>query len=218
MRRQPKYIVSERHRFVYCVVQKVACSSVKAALLPLFGLEPGPSVHKVFARSPHEIRAAEFLPDLRAGRYEGHLRFAFVRNPWDRLVSCYLQKLGPGAPEDNSVARRAARRGNAGRDFRAFAEFVCGTPDERSNPHFRSQHVGLVADGALVPDFVGRFERLSEDFAEVAPKIGAEPVLPHLTRSAGRDERHYRSFYDSELAEMVGERYSEDARLFGYAF
>jgi chondroitin 4-sulfotransferase 11 len=216
--RLPKFIVSDRHRFVYCVVQKVACSSVKAALLPLFGMEAGRSVHETFAASPHEIRGDEFLAGLEAGRFDGHFKFAFVRNPWDRLVSCYLQKLGDGADPDNSVARRFARRGLPAPGFREFAESVCSIPDERANPHFRSQHVGMVADGGLFPDFVGRFERLADDFAVVAADIGADPSLPHLTRSPDRDRRHYRAFYDAGLAGMVGERYRRDAELFGYTF
>ena len=101
-----KYIVSNQHRFVYFIVQKVACSSIKTALLPLFpdtkpergfesSLHDGSfaySVHDLYNRSGHQINKANFLAD----GYAGYFKFAFVRDPWDRLVSCYKQKIAPG--------------------------------------------------------------------------------------------------------------------------
>jgi len=97
---------------------------------------------------------------------------------------------------------------------------VCKTPDERANPHFRSQHIGLLgADSKLLPDFVGRFENLAEDFARVASRIGSPHLrLPHLMPAISRQPRHYRDFYDEELAQKVGERFRKDAELFGYSF
>ncbi len=137
-------------------------------------------------------------------------------------MSCYLQKLGEGTRAENSVAKRFARRGLSEPDFRTFAETVCKIPDPRANPHFRSQHVGMVLAGGahLVPGlWVGRFENLTEDFARVASRIGAPHLrLPHLTRSPSRQSRHYRDLYDGDLAERVGDRFRRDVELFGYSF
>jgi chondroitin 4-sulfotransferase 11 len=169
------------------------------------------SVHHLFAQSPHELAGEEFLRGLAEGRYDGYFKFAFVRNPWDRLVSCWSQK----AIREGPIARRLSRRGT--QDFRAFAEMVCATPDERANPHFRSQHVGLLSEnGERLPDFLGRFETLEEDFALVASKIGVETELPHLTPSG--QTHPYRDLYDEELAERVGRRFRRDVELFGYSF
>ncbi len=56
--------------------------------------------------------------------------------------------------------------------FPEFVRAVAQIPNEEANPHFRSQHVAVANDG-FIPDFVGRFERLGEDFALVADKIGS---------------------------------------------
>ena len=229
VRRPAKYIVSDEHRFVYFVVQKVACSSIKTALLPLFDLgaegrelvrkDGTTAVHKLFAESPHELRREDFLANLEAGRYDGYFKFAFVRNPWDRLVSCYLQKFAPGG--------RRLRYGSPHKDklyrgmpFAEFVEVIRSIPDEEANSHFRSQHVAVCGEnGTPMADFVGCFESLEEDFGFVAGRIGAPRLkLPYLTQSLSRSGRPYREFYDDELVEKVGERFRKDAELFGYSF
>jgi hypothetical protein len=56
------------------------------------------------------------------------------------------------------------------------------------------------------------------DFEE-ACRLGGIPqiVLPHDRRS--RDRRmDYRDYYDDVTAELVAKHYSEDIKLFGYAF
>ena len=68
-----------------------------------------------------------------------------------------------------------------------------------------------------MPDFVERFENLSEDFARVSREIGVpEMELPYILRSERGSD--YRDLYDADTAHLVGERYAKDAELFGHAF
>ena len=208
---------------MYFVVQKVACSSVKSALLPLFDFGVGGSeltrrdgttaVHQLFADSPYELTGADFTSELATGRYDGYFKFAFVRNLWDRLVSCYLQKLGPGRRSRASIGRKHSG-GKLREDmhFREFARAVCEICDSEANPHFRLQHVVLYGGtDSLLPSFIDRFENLEEDFARVAAEIGAQDLkLPHLTPSLARDNPSYRDFYDEREAKMVSERFQRD--------
>lgn len=223
-----KYIVSEEHRFVYCVLQKVACSSVKTALAPLFGIvgegveyeKVTERIHKVFNASPHQVYKNRLVKGLRRGEYLDYFIFAFVRNPFDRLVSCHSEKLA----HPNSAGFRNYRFGNVelyrGMPFAEFVEAVHRIPDEEANPHFCSQHVTLLRpNGKLIPDFVGRFERLEEDFAYVAEEIGAPHiVLPHRLRSRSRQGSHYHEFYDRHTRKLVEERFERDLELFDYSF
>ncbi len=213
---------------MYFVVQKVACSSIKTALLPLFNFKENGSglvredqttaVHPLFTGSRYQLQDKEFLDGFIEGRYDGYFKFGFVRNPWDRLVSCYLQKLDPEGQHTRKRYLGLVLSENA--SFRQFAEAVCEVPDEEANSHFRSQHVVLYDEyGKVLPDFIGRFENLWGDFALVGEKIGAPHLkLPHLTPSLSRKGRHYRDFYDAKLVEKVGERFHKDIELFGYSF
>jgi chondroitin 4-sulfotransferase 11 len=214
-----KYIVSEDHAFVYFVVQKVATTSIKTAIAPLFETgvhgEGGGAgkIHKLFPELGYQIDKDDLFASM--DKYEEYFKFAFVRNPWSRLVSCYSDKF-----VGEARGLRAFRGGPMipkGLTFAEFVDIVSDIPDEKANLHFASQYRTLCGpDGELIPDFVGRFENLVEDFRHVAERIG-DPVLklPHIHRSGSNS---YREYYDRELESRVRERYIRDIELFGYSF
>ena len=228
-----KYIVSDDRKFIYFVIQKVACSSIKTALLPLFDVSTngykttrsdgttGLKIHKLFDASGYQIRRTELIAGLQS-QYENYFKFAFVRNPWDRLVSCYSQKLNPNGPGlklpvENDVELYP------GMSFAEFVEAVHTIPDAEANPHFQSQYnviCGPGEDRRILADFVGRFENLTADFDVVAKQIGGSQTLelPHVLRSRSRQDRPYTQFYDSRLRDLVHERYQDDIEIFGYSY
>lgn len=234
--RTVKYIVSDECKFVYLVVQKAACSSIKTALVPLFDLDTGQyetvrkdgsrglRVHKLFDNSGYQIGKQHLTGELE-GKYRDHFKFAFVRNPWDRLVSCYSQKLLD--VRTDRIGQRSTLSPSIngielynGMPFDDFVQAVHAIPDEEANIHFRSQCATVCDnDGGIMADFIGHFETLEKDFSYVAERIDApELQLPHLLRSNNREGRSYSEFYDDRLAELVYERYTKDIELFGYSF
>jgi hypothetical protein len=232
------YIVSDKHRFVYMTNYKVATTSILLSLLPLFDFDvegvdfdnvtQGPSfacngrefedIHQLFSEHS-QINKAHFLAGL-GSLYQHYFKFTFVRNPWDRLVSCYTSKIVQGG-----TGLRMGKYGEVSlrsdMSFGDFAEAVCQVPDGAADPHFRSQHVAICQDGpekAVLADFVGRFENLQADFGHIAQEIGLKARLSHTKKSKTNNSPSYRDFYDERLARMVGERYREDADIFGYSF
>ncbi|MEJ7841873.1 MAG: sulfotransferase family 2 domain-containing protein [Rubrobacter sp.] len=178
MRSREKYIVHDGREFIYFVTQKVACTSIKTALLPLFGMDVADfertrpdgtqklRVHKLFDASEYQIGKEQLVADL-DGRYQGYFKFAFVRNPWDRLLSCYFNKFAranaPGlkAPANIDVELYA------GMPFAEFVESVSAIPDRKANLHFRSQHTAICDPGGRpMASFVGRFGDLAADFKD----------------------------------------------------
>ena len=239
--RQAKYIISDEFRFVYFIVPKVACSSIKTALLALFDVDttehefireddaPDVDVHRLFGKSGYQINKNQLTRRTDRGEYKGHFKFAFVRNPWDRLVSCYSDKVMDvketevGEPPFRNVPSEKGSRLYKGMPFAEFVETVYEIPDEESNMHFVSQHVvvcGPGSDRRIMADFVGCFENLAADFAVVAEKIGGAQrlQLPHKLRSTSRKSRPYTEFYDDRLRDLVHERYREDIEIFNYSF
>ena len=220
-------IVLPSAKVIYRPIPKVACSSVMSACVDALEIDlpPGEWKPEVFQSRKWDhlfdrrsIVAEERVPSR---RFDEYWSFAFVRNPWDRLVSCYSEKIRPdGDPENfiNGVSRVLAPFGvfEAGMSFERFAREVAQIPDEDAEPHFLSQHRFIVdPDGNLVVDFLGRFETLDQDFDVVRQRIRAPVEVPHLLRS---QRGRYRDYYSPELADIIGERYAEDIARFRYTF
>jgi hypothetical protein len=226
------YIAHDGRRFVYLWIHKVACSSIKDALLPLFDLDPKPFtrtlrdgtrhvvIHDMFRRSDYQIQRRRFLDGLH-DYYAEHFKFAFVRNPFDRLVSCYRDKIDrqnvPGyiLKSAQSIGEEFYPR----MPFPEFARIVCRVPNRWADGHFRPQHMTVCGRGGnVIADFVGRFENLAEDFEHVKERIGApELSLPERNRKAPQDPS-YRDHYDDALRELVAKRYRRDLKTFDYSF
>lgn len=154
--------------------------------------------------------------------------FSIVRNPYDRLVSCYTEKiLDPFHRKRDNISkeheyynRLILEEGFFPKEsFKSFVKKVCKISDRRSDKHFRSQHCFLLdKKGRWIPDFLGKFENLEEDFKKICKKMGVSkpPSLPHKRKSKRIDG--YRDYYDEETKRLVERRYKKDLELFGYKF
>ena len=139
-----------------------------------------------------------------------YFTFAFVRNPWDRMVSAWRSQ---------NLSQMYVRR-----SFKTFLNFIFS--DEPSP--LRSSHVLPYHDpsyrlfdpnGVQMVNYIGRFERLQEDFNLVCRTLGQPPQkLPHINKGDRGDRTTYSEFYDEELKEMIGARFAKDIAYFGYEF
>jgi hypothetical protein len=213
-----------RHRAVYIEVTKVACTSIKAALAPLVDIDltnGDGNPHVADFPSPPDAPASDdrLYPDL--------FTFAFVRNPWDRLFSCYRDKIGGEVEGFTSFDLKPGVADclagydefTGGMSFEDFVRAVASIPDDRADDHIRSQYTFLTNQaGTLGVDFVGRFENIEHDFARVAEEIGLpkDIKLPRL-QSAGSPKRH-QDHYSPEVQKIVANRFRKDIELFGYRF
>jgi hypothetical protein len=150
---------------------------------------------------PEHVTALTVKRCLSAGLYSGLFKFAFVRNPWDRLVSRYSYLLR----SENHPRHRLIKTMN-------FEDYL----------HWEirrgkmSQHT-YVCDrrGKLIVDFIGRFERLHEDFSKICERLQLRAELPKANASSHRD---YREYYTPATRELVAKNFQRDIQLFGYDF
>ncbi len=144
-------------------------------------------------------------------------KFAFVRNPWDRLLSAYtFLKAGGRNESDQQWANQHLA------PFDAFEEFVEGwvTPENvRKGVHFRPQHefVTTPKGPELAVDFLGRFENIAEDYEALRGKLGFGELLRSENRTPG-ERLNYREHYTDEMRDVVARAYQDDIDIFGYHF
>jgi len=174
-----------------------------------------------FANRPPTHDGLSSFDDITSDRFADFRKFSFVRNPFDRLLSCYREKLLHDAHHFNQKLWNDPLQHLFDVDaisFKDFVEFVCLVPEAYTEPHLRMQHTTLFRpDGSPVADFIGRFEKIDQDIDRLSKFLGVPVDLPHKNRSNKKDEE-YRDFFDVELRDKVARRYRDDLESFGYTF
>ncbi len=209
-------LVSYDRKFLFIHIPKTAGTSIRNSLRPYarrpellwenrllsrFGINVntiGPWRRKRFR--PH-CSALDIKRNLPANVYADLFKFAFVRNPWDLLVSLY--HFIPSRPTHRHRERVAAM---------TFAEFV----DEwTQRPEILQAPRICDRQGNLIVDFVGYFENVAGDFRAVCKEIGIASPLPTANKSVHAD---YRSQYTERVQQLVAERLAKDIDVLGYTF
>jgi len=207
---------------IYASVPKVACTSLKAMFFELHGTSSDVNISAIHdvARQPWQHVSDYTVEGFAALIERRELRLvAFVRDPFARLASCYVNQFRyPLNYWDDP--RRVGLRAQLLEDPMkpaSFAEFVEAVARQRPgemNTHWAPQtHQLCIPD--LAYDFVGRVEAMEADIARLGGVIGRElkPVKAWNVTSAGSD---LRSLYSPETEALAAKIYAQDFRTFGY--
>ena len=135
--------------------------------------------------------------------------FAFVRNPWDKVVSHFTYRL-------------RTNQTNLEREAVEFQDWVRLAYMEKNNKYYDNPKMFMPQmdwlsdnNSNILVNFIGRFENFESDFAEVCAKLKISSTLPHLKKST---RMHYKEYYNSETAEIVGELFKNDIEYFNYKY
>ena len=212
--------ISHEHRCIFVHSPKTAGTSIEKAL-GIFGDWRREDLHIMFGHTSPESQAgkelsspflqhltatelAEILPE---DQFLSYLKFAVVRNPWDRMVSVFCNK-------DPHLCQLSEARGidlkNAG-----FDEFVTHAA-VLDHAHLRPQVDYLHSkDGTPLIDIIAKWETLEPDFARICKRLGLDLALP---RENASERRGYRDYYSKASRKLISTRYEADIENFGYTY
>ena len=232
-------MISHQHRCIFIHIPKVAGSSIvrffdtACPQIAPDSLPFDPNDKDKFRPPPPHLRASDYVRYGLAtkAQFDSYFKFAFVRNPFARLVSEYRYRL---------LARKY--------------DFTTWVTKEFPRPGWNDQYCHILPqydfvyddDGSLLVDFVGRFENLRTDFEQVCQKLKVPcGTLPRTNFSASVWRRHrgegwtdmlkaflshfslrrwrntfphYRDYYNDNTRALVAELYRKDIETFGYQF
>ena len=200
-------------KFAFIHIQKTGGDSIEKLLRAAVpGLRFSDPRHKGALRASEEIE-----------NWDEYYSFAFVRNPWDRLVSWYcmmdqIRGRGENISWNSPLPRYVWEAASTFEDFikRCTKEFKV-----RGEVYaFTRNQLDYLADkdGELLVDFVGKVERFDEDLTTVLGEIGLDVpanAIPHANRY---EHGHYSTFYTPETESIVRARFAQDIEYFGYEF
>lgn len=210
-------LISHRHRFIFVHVPKNAGISIGEALAPFGDVPPRTPFRRALSKlpvpeNPHKASfglhasARWAKMKLPAEVFDGYLKFAVIRNPYDRAVSLYHF-----LTQKESHHRHATVKDMT---FHRFLEHV-------GEKHWRHDETQLrcVGDrsGRILLDRILRFETLDRDFAALAAELGL-PGAPRLPRSNTSEHGAHTEYLDDPKTRALLERlFAVDFEAFGYA-
>jgi hypothetical protein len=207
-------MISHKHKFIFIHIPKCGGTSIERALLREHGLAGSLTKDQKKEFGLYYAHNGIHVQHQKIDEYDDiyekkYFTFAFVRNPWEKLLSEYFYIL-----ENKSNSDFYSK-------FPSFKHFVLHDGIEerfyRNYAHDIPQiDFILNIKKNKLTNFVGRLESLQQDFDFVCDRIGIpRQQLPHKNKSK---HKHYTEYYDEETKSIVAEKYAKDIEYFGYEF
>ena len=214
---------SLNQKFFYGETPKTGCSTIKKVLIQA---ELGKRIN---FENLEYIHYREFSPLLKIWQIgnledfftrEDIFKFCFVRNPYTRLLSAYLDKIVNDKYQAQHIKIQMGLSPDSKRpiSFEDFVDVVIVQPVMYMDLHWRTQYHQTFQKN-INYDFIGRFETFEDDFLFVLQKLGIDPnAFYDAERShATHASKHIQDHYTPEIAEKVYRKYKIDFDYFGYS-
>lgn len=235
-------LVCEKYKLLYASCSKNACSTVKAFLASL-------TKDADFSNaSPHHkhLTSLRGITDFKKERAydmlfgDSAFRFTISRNPYDRAISCFLNRVDNLGLETYDNAEFAAETFKKNRvqilrwkisknkeavqdnrkiDFSDFIEFICQQDFRDMDRHWASQADSLHPE-LINYDYIGKVETLEHDLRMImdinhikAPESWYKKRLNTSFKKAQRDK-----FFNDELQLIFLQKFKKDFDTFGYSY
>lgn len=203
-------IINYEKKFIYLSLPKVASTSL----------------HK-FMKDEVENSFVEWdMMELKSKNkqidFNNYFSFAFVRNPWNRMYSCWKDKC---FIDDVFLENAPFFKQHKNISFEKFVGVVELQIKENPwcDPHIRPMnrlldgHKGYLEINKI--DYVGKVESLESDVTDVLNKLKIDKTFSNLVLNKSKNNKIKRSeLLTSNLIDRISEIYEDDINLFNYSY
>ena len=213
--------ISRRHHAVFVEVPKAGCTVVKRVLQ----VAEDPAAATV--ESVHDRASSPLAGPLRDGIDADELfgpasdwfRFTFVRNPYSRALSCYLEKVAGLQRLSEMRLPKLGLEADDDVSFRRFLELLASDKEVRDADIHWTPQTTLLSLDRVSYDYIGRFESFAPDLTRVMHRLEIDVPTDLLgrrtTHETGASSRIL-EFYDDDCVDLVRAVYREDFDRLGY--
>jgi hypothetical protein len=215
--------ISLKNRFIYVETPKVACSTMKLSLIS-FELEYEFPID--FDNSGY-IHLRDWSPLLSPKQVVSFsrllqlpfLRFCFIRNPFTRVLSAYLDKIQRRTLQKKKWCSLFGDRDQSRPvTFEEFLSCIARQPVGAMDSHWRPQYFQTFQENFSY-DFVGRFETFAQDFVALSHLFPPPHnlVMRHEANHKTNASARLYDLYSNHTEQLVREIYQDDFRHFNYS-
>ncbi|MDD2661582.1 MAG: sulfotransferase family 2 domain-containing protein [Methylococcales bacterium] len=223
-------IISYKHGFIFLKTRKTGSSSIQMALSAACGDDDiivgddgqnvDRNIDRAFSRNTH-VNLRQLKLAISEEEWQFFFKFAFVRNPWDLVVSRYhweKKGIGCSVADFRDWLPKYVSSGYAEPERNAQSNIVQRVWEAGGGYINDLQSPFILDKGTVDIQFVGRYEKLAVDFNAVCRVVGIEtPALPQL-KVGFRKFTEYHELYDASSRRLVENAFATDIDQFGYVF
>lgn len=218
-----RMIFSPDRSVMYVAVPKTGCTTIKMVVAASVGLLDPESLDRVTRGGIHKTWIGRKVSwnDLIDKKREALLtsdsafRFTSVRNPYERIVSCYLSKV-VNKGGWFYVANLVQEHGEV--SLLKFLEFVGAQAPLDRDVHCRAM-TDLCFSGRVFYHDIIRYETFEADLRRVMDRLNVPSLsIPRPARSSKTEAgTHVHALLGPRECELVREIYGSDFKEFGYS-
>lgn len=201
---------------VYLNNPKVGCSSVKDNLWRAVS----PDTHSEQA-DVHDLDASPFENVLAGQDWISDANvFSFVRNPFSRIVSAYLNKIAGREPGVwDWFIQRYDLKEDAEVSFVEFLSIIQKDAVELLDPHWRPQHLNIMYP-FIRPNIVGHLENMDDELPMVISKylsVEMKKATRKVAHKTNAKSLVSEFFEDPKAYKITKKVFEKDFEYFGYS-
>jgi len=209
-----RFFVSIDKQFIFCENPKTGISTVKKTLAEL--IENKKINYDVHNRKEFILKSPCFNK-LKKEEFDKFLKFTFVRNPYTRILSAYLDKMKKDTVEKQEIYKFANLDLNKKISFVEFLRILEKIKPVNINPHFRPQYINICYP-LIKYDFIGRFENFNDDFEKILHQFFDDVKISIVDHHKTKADDRLKEYYDLEAIQLVKRIYARDFIYFDYHF
>ncbi len=235
-------LISHSHKFIFIHIGKTGGTSIEKVLCQHLNIDFEETKKDSEGNWWKHIWAKGMKKRVGVEIWDDYFTFAFVRNPYDMILSLYSMYTQYPEYINPQVHPKLYHPWN---QYKNFEDFIVNMEDHHHEPdeqwckqlkklgvktqmqlwnslenlqtsYLTESWKGMDGPGTILVDFVGKYENLVDDFHHVCQTIGL-PKLDLIHHGATK-HKPYQDYYNEWMKMIVYEHFSLDIKRFGYSF